>query len=547
MLVRAAALRSGLCASALVLAAGACGARTTLGYGPPKPPEPECAVDADCLIDGDLCKPRACEKLPYVLDDGAGGAAPRTVKVETCVDLAPVDCDDGDPCTADVCEPETGICSYSPATFDLDDDGHRAPRPGFKAGAIDACGDDCDDSNPAAFPGNGEVCDGADNDCNGIVDDNASFIPLGNGDIQISNSAQQPSGSGGLAFNGSSFAGVYTSKTSSGNQVLVTNISADGEILHPPGEQAIPVVNGDGSSGPIVWVGDRYGVAWSDRRTGDYEVYFSILDELGVKKHADTQVTNAPDFSINVSLAWNQTEFILVWVDDREGPHTLYGQRMSVDAEPIGENIKLTSESGEFGHEAPSTAAGQTTLGVASGFNNPVDKISMVDFQTFAVDLSAPVSPRVTLSDGVTKARYPSAVWNSDRYVVAWQQDGGPQANGIWAATMAEDGTILTPAKQVTHPGTNLSVDAALRPLGDRVLLVFADNRDGPRHEIYSVMLSNSLDPLSPETRITNAIEDSTNPIPAFGAAGDVGILFTDHRTFQDEVYFTRLGCVAGP
>jgi hypothetical protein len=44
---------------------------------------------------------------------------------------------------------------------------------------VDADGDgyvadqDCDDQDPASFPGGTEYCDGADNDCDGVVDDNA--------------------------------------------------------------------------------------------------------------------------------------------------------------------------------------------------------------------------------------------------------------------------------------------------------------------------------------------------------------------------------------
>ncbi len=59
--------------------------------------------------------------------------------------------------------------------FDEDGDGHGTPE-----STVDTCqqpkryvaiGDDCDDQEPAAFPGNLEVCDGVDNDCDGARDD----------------------------------------------------------------------------------------------------------------------------------------------------------------------------------------------------------------------------------------------------------------------------------------------------------------------------------------------------------------------------------------
>ncbi len=59
-----------------------------------------------------------------------------------------------------------GIDSDCAGNDDYDQDGD-----GVDAAPV---GPDCDDLDATAFPGNAEVCDGVDNDCNGTVDDNAT-------------------------------------------------------------------------------------------------------------------------------------------------------------------------------------------------------------------------------------------------------------------------------------------------------------------------------------------------------------------------------------
>src|SRR5687768_3097511 len=110
----------------VLLAVSGCGSRTPGGAieGPP-----ECTRDADCEGAADRCLPVQCNR-------------------GVCEELAPVDCEDKNPCTRDVCDPLTGACSYPDATVDLDHDGHLAPLPGKLAGEDGACGDDCDDRNP---------------------------------------------------------------------------------------------------------------------------------------------------------------------------------------------------------------------------------------------------------------------------------------------------------------------------------------------------------------------------------------------------------------
>ncbi len=71
------------------------------------------------------------------------------------------DCDDGDDCTVDSCDESADACVHEPR--DDDGDGYASELCG---------GDDCDDTDADVSPGATEICEGSrDENCDGVVDE----------------------------------------------------------------------------------------------------------------------------------------------------------------------------------------------------------------------------------------------------------------------------------------------------------------------------------------------------------------------------------------
>lgn len=477
---------------------------------------PDC-VDAEDCFTGDLCQQHRCVE-------------------GRCMPPEPKTCDDGDECTEDVCVPETGECESRELALDQDGDGFKGPRPGFAPGAPGACGDDCDDTSAKAFPGNPEVCDGVDNDCDGIVDNDAHYVPAGPDVVRVSAQDLLQAGHGGLAWNGKLYAAAYTGQKSAW-RTYVKGLNADGTTAF--GDEPITNVPSDTFTGPVVWTGAIFGTAWEDRRDNDYEIYFNRFDADGKKLSEDLRVTAAPGFSLHASMIWNGAEFVVVWDDRRNGPadYRAYGQRIDVNGKMVGNNVELTEKF--WNAESPAIAEGEKTVAITFNMGDALFK--KIGFRAFAPDLTGG-GPLVTISDdnGVN----PSIVWNKDRYIVVYGKRTSVPGDAIWGAVIAEDGKILVPEKKITS-GAKFARTQAILPLGDRLLFVWADDHDG-NYELYSKMLSPSLTDLTARERITNHPSDTVAPSIAFGPDGDVGVLFDDRRSGAWQVYFSRLVCQAG-
>jgi len=154
-------------------------------------------VDDDCdgLVDDGAIDPTSW----YGDADGDGHGAPDSVVTACYAPTGAVakgdDCDDADPAlhpgATEVCNgldddcngqtDEAGAQGMTAFYGDGDGDGHGSPDVSTVAcvapSGFSALQDDCDDTDPNVHAAMNELCDGVDNDCDGLIDDDAVESP----------------------------------------------------------------------------------------------------------------------------------------------------------------------------------------------------------------------------------------------------------------------------------------------------------------------------------------------------------------------------------
>lgn len=502
-------------AVALTLGLEGCGSRSSLrstsGGDAGATPDSGAACSTDVECSSDPCQEFSCVG-------------------QRCVPVRAKNCDDGDECTEDSCEPESGDCTHRALALDQDGDGFRGPRPGYLPGAVSSCGNDCDDTRPAARPGGSETCDGVDNDCDGVVDENYLYEPVEELPLLVSSGPYQQARRGGFAHDGRRFAAMYTGRDQRWTAYLKT-FGSDGSDGVP--ETPVTNVNNDSFAGGLVWNGAVYGTAWEDRRDGDYEVYFNRFDDLGNKLAPDLRVTNAEGFSLDPELSWNGLEFVVIWTDRRDDQPRLFAQRISVDGQLVGGNVALTDAIEEA--EAPAIATSPTRIGVA--YTNGSGEVR---FTTVSHDLTSVAVP-VTVS--TTPALAPVIAWSRDRFVTAWEQYEGRPGRAIFGAVLRDDASVIVPERQLTF-GNSVARSPALFPLGDRLVLAWAEQASW-NFDIYHSIIDADLSMPGAGAELVSGNDDAINPTLTTSPDGALGVLFESHASGAWKVYFSRLDCAS--
>jgi len=530
-------MRASLLTRGLLLSSGgwflvlACGARTGL------PPGRELATAGSEGVAGSLIEPACLTDLDCPQPPpGQCGVAACTAGV-CSLELGQV-CDDGDPCTDDACS--SMGCTFVSGLVDADGDGAFATGTLADPKAALGCGKDCDDTSAEIFPMAIELCDGLDNDCNGVVDDGAQLQPRAMAPIQVSPPEAEHAEAAGLAFDGESFGASMTSRFGR-SQGQFQRLTVDGQLIDGP--QRVARVNAAAYGGPLVWSGERYLTAYQDaRQAQNYEIYFDILNRKGERLTQDLRVTNAEDYSLRPSILWTGAEGLLVW-DDRRleesgGVSGIFGQRVSIEGKLLGGNLPLSPSALEA--ENASVALSDSGVGIAF-VSLDAGGTSSVKFVTTSRALSQPSAP---IAIDFENADGPVVTALDEEYVVTFHQfDGVRYGPAIFGAVVGKNGVVRAP--QSMTAGASHAQGNATYSYGDRFVMVWADDKDGG-YQLYAQTFDKRLAPVSQRLRLTTTMTDTLGAALAPSADGGLGVLYSDMNNGKPKTFFMRLDCKAG-
>jgi len=235
---------------------------------------------------------------------------------------------------------------------------------------------------------------------------------------------------------------------------------------------------------------------WQDSRNGaEPDIFGARLDDAG-RVISSFAICAAPGRQVQPAVACNGTDFLVVWVDYRNGPAAaVYAARV--------------------------TAAGAVLD--AAGF--PV-----------LANIGNQLKPAVA-TDG-------------NNYLVVWQE-GRSQTLDIFGARVAANGTILDPGGIVISQGANNEVNPSIAGGSGGYLVTWQDYRSGSSWDIYGTLVNTAGSVLTPAgLSLSTAVDDQLNPVVSADGAGFM-VAWQDFRSGSNfDIYGTRVasnGTVSNP
>ncbi|MCX6841759.1 MAG: T9SS type A sorting domain-containing protein [candidate division WOR-3 bacterium] len=348
-----------------------------------------------------------------------------------------------------------------------------------------------------------------------------------------------------VAFDGSNYLVIWTEYRNANRDIYGARVSPTGTILDPYGIIVTGSVNTQ--TGPAVaFDGTNYLVVWQDNRNGNYDI-------CGARVAADGALLDLAGFAISTntptsdqrgpSVAFDGTRYLVVWLDSRSDiDGDIYGARVSQSGsvlDPTG--IAISTATG-----------GQIGLSVAfDGTNFLVvwqDSRDNVDWDIYGARVSQSGSvldpAGIAISAATNNEAHPSVAFDGTNYLVVWHDLRRNVDWDIYGARVSQLGSVLDPNGIAISTATGWQYHPSVAFDGANYLAVWGDNRSNASMDIYGARVAQSGSVLDPNgIAISTATGHQQGPSVAFDGTNYLAVWMDQRNGGLDEIY----GCLVDP
>jgi hypothetical protein len=268
-------------------------------------------------------------------------------------------------------------------------------------------------------------------------------------------------------------------------------VSQSGVVLDSAGI-FIPTAAYSQNSPSVAFDGTNYFVVWNDDRSGSYsDIYGARVSTAGIiLDPAGITVSTAANWQSSPSIAFDGTNYLVVWKDYRNNPDTsdIYGTRVSqggVVLDPAG--IAISPAAGY--QLEPSIAFGGTNYLVVW-----IDYRSGSNYDIYGARVSAAgivLDPAgIAISTAANEQYSPSVAFDGTNYFVVWDDDRNGSYSDIYGTRVSPDGTVLDTAGIAISTAGDYQEYPAIAFDGTNYLLVWQDWRSSGPSDIYGARVN---------------------------------------------------------
>lgn len=344
-----------------------------------------------------------------------------------------------------------------------------------------------------------------------------------------------------VAFDGTNYLVVwYDNRTGSVSyDIYGTRVSKAGTVLDASG---IIISNASGNQQlpAVAFDGTNYLVVWADYRSGA-DIYGARVAPSGAVQEdtaTNIMISNASSNQEWPDVAFNGTDYLVVWQDSRTGNWDIYGARVDTDGAVLdATGLSICGNANQQYYPAVASD-GSNYLVVWQDYRNSNYDIygSRVDGDGTALD---PLG--LTLSIAVNTQEYPAVVYGGSSYFVAWNDTRNSWNNDIYGARVATNGGVTDPTGILMSSAPNTQYAPAVAYDGTNYLVVWHDYRSTINYDIYGTRVGPDGTVLDTTgIAVSTAASHQTNPAVAFDGTNYL-VVWQDARSGNYDIYGTRI------